>query len=139
MELETNEWCLVSEAVDEELSFIENTNMVSLVLNLEVAVRGSGIFEIDRVLTVDQLGKLCGRSRTCPCALVLLTRSYDFVVAGRVGGSNVWQLADDLGRITSSLIHYTILSADIDLVSRAGFECRHEASGSDLIVASALE
>ena len=53
LELETDEWCLVSEAIDEELSFIQNTHMVSLVLHLEVAVRGSGIFEIDRVLTVD--------------------------------------------------------------------------------------
>lgn len=50
---------LVSQLIDEELDFIEDTNMVLLVLNLEVAVSASTISHVIRVHIINKLGELC--------------------------------------------------------------------------------
>ena len=49
---------LVDELVDEELDLIKNTNVVFLVLNLEVAISRCLINHVDHVLLIDELGEL---------------------------------------------------------------------------------
>ena len=48
-----HKWCLVGEIVDEEFDFIEDADMVLLVLDLEVAVSRSLIRHVNHVLIVD--------------------------------------------------------------------------------------
>jgi len=81
-----DEWGLVCKLVDEELNFVEDTNVVFLVLDLEVAVGCSAIFQVDHVLAIDELGELCLRGSTGPDTVVDLTLGHDFVGRGRVGG-----------------------------------------------------
>ena len=51
-------WGFVSELVDEELDFVKDTDIVLLVLYLEVAVTSRLVDHVNHVLVVDQLGKL---------------------------------------------------------------------------------
>ena len=51
-------WVLVDKFIDEELDFIKSTNVILLVLNLEVAVGLSAIFHIDHVQAIEKASKL---------------------------------------------------------------------------------
>jgi len=76
----TREGGLVRQLVNEEFDFIKNTNMVLLVLDLEVAVTGSGIDHVNDVLSVDKLGKLFIRGSTSPGAGVEHILGHNLVV-----------------------------------------------------------
>ena len=87
------ERCLVSQLIDEELDFIKNTNMVRLVLDLEVAVSASTISQVISVHIIYKLCKLCVGSCTSPCAVMNHTALNNTVFRGGVCRRDVWKSA----------------------------------------------
>ena len=78
------ERCLVSESIHEELYFVKDTNVILLVLNLEIAIRAT-IRHVNHVLSINELGKLFIAGSTSPRSVMKNTLSDDFEVRGRVG------------------------------------------------------
>lgn len=78
------EGCLVSQLINEELDFIEDTNMVSLVLDLEVAVGAGTISQVVCVHIIDKLSELCIGGCTSPSAVMNDTTLNNTVFRGRV-------------------------------------------------------
>lgn len=76
----------VDQGVHKELDFVEYTNVVLLVLNLEVAVRGRVVYHINHVKAINQASKLLIRSGTSPGAIMKLALLDDLESRGRVGG-----------------------------------------------------
>jgi hypothetical protein len=84
---------LVSQLVDEELDFIEDANMVLLVLDLEVTVSASTVFHINHVFLIDKLGELSSGGCTGPRAIMKRAALHNTVFRGRVCCGDVGESA----------------------------------------------
>ena len=81
---------LVNQSVDEEFNFIEDTDMVLLVLDLEVAIFRSRVIHVDHILAVDQLSELLVASSASPCSVVEGASGDYLVGICRVGSGYIW-------------------------------------------------
>lgn len=75
---------LVDESVDEELDFVEDADVVILVLDLGVAVGACSVNHVGQVGCVNELGELDIGGSSGPSACVDDTFCDDLVVFGRV-------------------------------------------------------
>jgi hypothetical protein len=76
------EGCLISQLIDEELDFIKDSDVVLLVLNLEVAVGASPVTHVNHVDFVNKLGELSVGGRASPRAIMKRTTLHNTVILG---------------------------------------------------------
>jgi hypothetical protein len=134
-----DEGSLVDEPVDEELDFIEDTDVILFVLNLEVAVGGCAILHINHILAIDESLNLFIVGRTSPSSGVDHIIVDNLVVRGRVGSGNERKRAGDLVGIRGGIVDHTWVSTDINGVSGALFKSGEKTSRSHSVGASTLE
>jgi hypothetical protein len=89
----SNEGGLVSQLIDEELDFIEDADMVRLVLNLEVTVSAGAVYQVDHVLLIDKLGELGTRGCASPSTVMKRATLNNAVRRGRVCCGDVGERA----------------------------------------------
>ncbi len=135
----SNERSLVGESVHEELDFIKDTNVILFVLNLEVAVRGSGVLHVNHVLAIDESGELSIGGGSSPGSSMDDVVLDNLIGRGGVGSRDVGKSTGDLISVRGGIIDDARVSTDIDLVSRALLEGGEKTGRGDSVGASTLE
>lgn len=108
---------LVDNFVQKDTDFIENANLVLMVLNLEEAVSGRGVFQVIHVQAIIEVLELLLSCRACPGTIDKITLFDDHESLGRVRGCQIRQRTGHLGGIRGIFVDDTFFATNIKIVS----------------------
>jgi hypothetical protein len=130
---------LVSQLINEELDFIEDTDMVLLVLDLEVAVSAGTVVHVNHVLVINELGELSSGGRTSPRAIMNHAALDNIVLRGRVCCGDIGESAGGGCGRRSSRVKNTFASTDLNVAGWVTANCGGQAIGRDCVGTTSLE
>jgi hypothetical protein len=130
---------LVGELVDEELDFIEDANVVLLVLDLEVAVSAGAVYHVNHVHLIDELGELGSGGCASPRTVMKRAALHNTVLRGRVGCGDVWEGAGRGGRRRSSRVKDALPPTHINAAGGVTTDSGGQTIGRDCVGTASLE